>query len=109
MIAEFNNNWEEDDKIKTAATIQSVIDKRNAAHETLEECQDGTRQEDGCRHCGGRRQGQMEMTTMRWARLRRASLIKSNTLTASVKLGGMPTVTKATPCPQGLHKPHVPC
>ena len=41
MLAEFNNNWEEDDKIKTAATLQSVIDKRNTAQKTLEEYQDG--------------------------------------------------------------------
>jgi hypothetical protein len=53
MIAEFNK-WEEDYKITTVATLQSVIAKRKAAHKTLEECQVGMRQEDGCRHCGGR-------------------------------------------------------
>jgi hypothetical protein len=32
MIAEFNKNWEEDYKIKSAAVLQSVIDKRDTAH-----------------------------------------------------------------------------
>jgi hypothetical protein len=33
MIAEFNKHWEEEYKIKTAAALQSVIDKRNAHNE----------------------------------------------------------------------------
>ena len=33
MIAEFNKHWEEEYKIKTAASLQSVIDKRNARTE----------------------------------------------------------------------------
>ena len=32
MIAEFNNKMEEDYTIKTAAALQSVIEKGNAAH-----------------------------------------------------------------------------
>ena len=32
MIAEFNNKMEDDYKIKTAAALQSVIDKSNAVH-----------------------------------------------------------------------------
>ena len=32
MIAEFNKNWEEDYEIKSAAVLQSVIDKRDTAH-----------------------------------------------------------------------------
>ena len=40
MIVEFNK-WEEDDKVKSAALLQSVIHKWNTAHlEELEEYKD---------------------------------------------------------------------
>jgi hypothetical protein len=70
MVAEFNKKWEEPYKIKTTAALQSVIDKRNAAHrKNVKTVCD--------RNVGRptlRSQGQMEMTTMRRASLRRASL-----------------------------------
>jgi hypothetical protein len=33
MIAEFQNHWQEEYKIKTSEQLQSVIDKRNTHHE----------------------------------------------------------------------------
>ena len=33
MIAEFQNHWEEEYKIKTSEQLQSVIDKRNTRNE----------------------------------------------------------------------------
>jgi hypothetical protein len=32
MITEFNNEWEEDHNVKTTSVLQSMIDKKNAAH-----------------------------------------------------------------------------
>jgi hypothetical protein len=70
MVAEFNKKWEEPYKIKTTAALQSVIDKRNATHrKNVKTVCD--------RNVGRptlRSQGQMEMTTMRRASLRRARL-----------------------------------
>ena len=102
MIAEFQNHWEEEYKIKTSEQLQSVIDKRNTRNEKNESGyseDDHGEDEDGAVSHSKRRQTRSFYFTT--GAVKKMESKEDGNLTGTCQVGGHEQYINIIPIPNG--------